>query len=204
MNIFDCDIPDWVASEGWYTVCECGQLEQWTLRQTTKRLLNMEKNPVTTGPVKHPMIKAPTVSPKPRATNYDHLNTVDLPLSTGPLHDVDQVLLTTTESEITHVVTHMTIHGINSMNPDQIRQTLSQLQFMARTNVRLKMRKEFTSDYHTWMAEIGPKYKSMRDKRAVWKCQKAILAQIKQSRIDKVLEAKIDINLAPLDHLLCL
>ena len=44
----------------------------------------------------------------------------------------------------------------------------------------------------------------MGDKHADWTCHKTIIAQIKQSRIDKLLEAKIDINLAPLDHLLCL
>ena len=42
-DIFAPDSPDWVASEGWYAVCDCGQLEQWTLRQATKSLMIMEK-----------------------------------------------------------------------------------------------------------------------------------------------------------------
>ena len=44
----------------------------------------------------------------------------------------------------------------------------------------------------------------MRDRHAVWAMHKILIAQLKQSRIDRLLEAKIDINLAPLDHLLCL
>ena len=93
MDIFAPDSPDWVTGEGWYASCDCGQLEQWTWRQTTKSLMIMEKNLLKTGPVKNPIVKAPTVSSRPRAPNFDDLSVTDFPLSLGPLHDTDQVIL---------------------------------------------------------------------------------------------------------------
>ena len=100
----------------------------------------MEKNLLETGPVKNPIVKAPTVSSRPRAPNFDDLSVTDFPLSLGPLHDTDQVILSTTEPEITRVVSQISELGITGMNPDQIRFTLTQLQRMARANIRLKGR----------------------------------------------------------------
>ena len=106
--------------------------------------------------------------------------------------------------EITRVVSQISELGINGMNPGQIQFALTQLQKMARANLRLNGRQEYKSDYLTWIDQNGPAYKTRRDRNSVWACHKTILANIKQSRIDRLCEAKIDINLAPLDHLLCL
>ena len=203
-DILAADSPDWVTGEGWYAICECGQLEQWTWRHTMKNLMIMEKNLLNTGPVKNPVVKSPTVSSRPRASNFDDLSVTDFPLSVGPLHDTDQVILTTTEPEIRRVISQISELGINSMTTNQISFALTQLQRMARENIKLKSKNEYKTDYLTWLDQNGPSYKTMRDKHAVWASQKLILAQIKRSRIEKVLEAKIDINLAPMDHLLCL
>ena len=80
MEICAADSPDWVTGEGWYAICQCGQLEQWTWIHIIKNLMIMEKNIVKTGPVKTPNVKAPTVSSKPRASNFDDLSVTDFPL----------------------------------------------------------------------------------------------------------------------------
>ena len=54
------------------------------------------------------------------------------------------------------------------------------------------------------MDQNGSSYKSIKERHAFWECHKRIIERIQQGRTNKILDAKVDINLAPMDHLICL
>ena len=61
----------------------------------------------------------------------------------APIHDIDQVILTTKLPELTYDVSQISKLGIHKMDDRQIEQTLEQLKSMAHKNVELKGRGQY-------------------------------------------------------------
>ena len=76
-----------------------------------------------------------------------------------------------------------------------------QLRRMATANVLAKTEGTYQNDYRTWTSVNKEFYRDVKMRNEAWKLQRGVLERMQVTKKKQILDRKIDINTAPIEHI---